>query len=101
MPRALAEGIRAAGHECDGTKRLIGAMASDEDIARLANRLSAVVVSKDVDFLDLVDRGVLQTPLVRICLPNMRTRQACEAILPRLPAIVAAIDGGQTIIEIR
>ena len=101
MPRALARGIQDAGHECDGTRRLIEADATDLDIAELANRLGAVVLSKDVDFVDLVRRGVLRTPLVRICLPNMKAHETCEAIQPLLPYIVASIGEGQTIIEIR
>ena len=53
MPRALEAGIRAAGHECDGARRLIGADASDVEIAEVANQLGAAVLSKDVDFVDL------------------------------------------------
>ena len=101
MPRALAAGIRAAGHECDGARRLIGADASDVEIAEVANQLGAAVLSKDVDFVDLVHRRVLRMPLIRVCLPNMKARETCDAILPLLPAIVASIAEGQTIIEIR
>ena len=101
MPRALAAGIRAAGHECDGARRLIGADASDVEIAKVANQLGAAVLSKDVDFVDLVHRRVLRMPLIRVCLPNMKARETCDAILPLLPAIVASIAEGQTIIEIR
>ena len=67
----------------------------------MANELGAAILSKDVDFVDLVHRGVLRTPLIRICLPNMKARETCAAILPLLPEIVAAIGEGQTIIEIR
>jgi predicted nuclease of predicted toxin-antitoxin system len=101
MPRALAIGIRDAGHECDGARRLVGADASDLEIARIANKLGAAILSKDVDFVDLVHRGVLQTALIRVCLPNMNARETCNAILPMLPGIVASIAEGQTIIEIR
>jgi predicted nuclease of predicted toxin-antitoxin system len=101
MPRALEAGIRAAGHECDGARRLIGADASDVEIAKVANQLGAAVLSKDVDFVDLVHRRVLRMPLIRVCLPNMKARETCDAILPLLPTIVASIAEGQTIIEIR
>ena len=101
MPRALAAGIRDAGHECDGARRLIRADASDAEIAQTANRLGAAVVSKDVDFVDLVRRGVLRMPLIWVCLPNMKARETCDAILPLLPTIVTSIAEGQTIIEIR
>jgi predicted nuclease of predicted toxin-antitoxin system len=94
-------GIRDAGHECDGARRLIGADASDLEIARMANQLGASILSKDVDFVDLVHRGMLLTPLIRVCLPNMRARETCNAILPLLPGIVASIAEGQAIIEIR
>ena len=54
-----------------------------------------------VDFVDLVHRGVLRMPLIRVCLPNMNARETCEAILPLLPNIVVSIGEGQSIIEIR
>lgn len=101
MPRALAAGIRDAGHECDGARRLIGADASDAEIAQLANRLGAAVLSKDVDFVDLVRRRVLLVPLIWVCLPNMKARETCGAILSLLPTIIASINDGQSIIEIR
>jgi predicted nuclease of predicted toxin-antitoxin system len=101
MPRALAAGIRAAGYECDGARRLIGPGASDVEIAKMANQLDAAVLSKDIDFVDLLHRGILRTPLIRICLPNMRARETCDAILPLLPGIVASIKEGRTIIEVR
>lgn len=101
LPLALAAGIRAAGHTCDQVGKLIPSDASDLEIAHLANATGAVVVSKDVDFVDLVHRGALRTALVRIRLLNMMAPQTCAAVLPLLPRIVASIEAGERIIEIR
>lgn len=101
LPPALASAIRAVGHDCDEARKLIPPDSLDSEIANLANALGAAVLSKDVDFVDLVDRGVLHTALVRIRLPNMMAEETCAAVLPRLPSIIKSIEAGERIIEIR
>lgn len=101
LPRRLAAGLRAAGYQCDLTRQLLAADASGVEIARLANALGSAVLSKDIDFVDLARRGVLHVPLVRIRLQNMTAQETCDAVLPLMPSIVAAIQEGQRIVEIR
>ena len=58
-------------------------------------------MSKDSDFVDLIDRRILGTALVWIRVPNTPAEELCDAILPQLPSIVARIASGETIVEIR
>ena len=101
LPPALGEGIRAAGHQCDEVRKLIPSDSLDVQVAAVANELDAVVLSKDVDFVDLVGRGILRTALVHIRLLNMTASETCAAVLPRLPSIIASIDAGERIVEVR
>ena len=101
LPPMLASGLLAAGHDCDHTSTLLGADAQDTTIASTANELTSILMSKDLDFVDLVRRGVLQVPFVHIRLGNMSARATCAIIWSRLPQIVMAIEGGYRIVEIR
>ena len=101
LPPVLAAAIRAEGHQCDEVRSLIPPHSTDLEIVALANRLDAVVISKDIDFVDLVERGVLRTGLVRIRLLNMMAKETSAAILPRLGEIVEAIEAGERIVEVR
>ena len=51
--------------------------------------------------MELSRRGVLRMPLVRIRLPNMTARAICDAILPQLPRILASLQAGERVIEIK
>lgn len=56
-------------------------------------------MSKDVDFVDLLTRRVLRTALVRIRLRNMMAHETTTAVLLDLPNIVAALERGETLVE--
>lgn len=101
LPPALAAGICSAGHECDEARKLIVPHSSDNAIAELANALGAAIVSKDSDFVDLSIRGVLRTALVWIRIPNTPKEELRDAMLLQLPSIVARIEAGDRIVEIR
>lgn len=97
----LSAGLRTAGHQCDHVSTLLGADAQDINIALAANQLRAVLISKDSDFVDLASRNTLQVPLVRIRLGNMTKQATCAIVLARLPQIVAALEAGGRIVEVR
>ena len=100
LPPKLAVELRAAGHTCDETAKILSPDARDVEIAAFANASGAVLFSKDSDFVELSQRGILRMPLVRIRLRNMTARATCEAVLPLLPQILASLAAGERIIEI-
>jgi predicted nuclease of predicted toxin-antitoxin system len=93
--------LRAAGHSCDEAAKALSPDATDVEIAAFANASGAVLMSKDADFVELSHRGVLLMPLVRIRLRNMTARDTCAAVLPQLSRILASLEAGERIIEIR
>lgn len=74
---------------------------ADVDIARCANETASILITKDHDFLDFMKRGVLTGPLVHVGLGNMTAAVTVAILLARLPAIIRAIESGETLIEIR
>jgi predicted nuclease of predicted toxin-antitoxin system len=97
----LALQITSAGYDCIHMGDVLPVNATDPDIARLANRLGVVLITKDADFYDLRLRDVLQVPLVWMRTGNMSNRQLSGILLPKLPRIASAIAAGERIIEIR
>lgn len=82
-------------------RTLLTPETADTAIAARANELAAVMVSKDADFFDLKHRGVLTSPLVWVRLGNVTSVYLCDTLGARIPEICAALDAGQTIVEIR
>lgn len=75
--------------------------AHDLAVAGEANRLGAVLVSKDADFVQLSARGLLQTPFVWLRSGNMTTARLWYLLDPLLPAIVLAVEAAERVIEVR
>jgi predicted nuclease of predicted toxin-antitoxin system len=75
--------------------------ADDRDVALAANRLDAVLITKDADFLDLKARGGLRGALVWLRCGNMSNRRTAQILLPAVPGIVATIAAGESVVEIR
>jgi predicted nuclease of predicted toxin-antitoxin system len=101
LPPKLAVELRAAGHDCDEVAKVLSSDAPDMEIAAFANASGAALLSKDVDFVDLLHRGILRVPLIRVRLRNMAARDTCEAVLSQLPRILASLGAGERIIEIK
>ena len=60
-----------------------------------------VVVSKDDDFLHLASRPGDQGRLVWVRIGNCRKQALLEAFAKALPQVVAALNGGSRIVELR
>ena len=101
LAAGLVPAIRHAGVACDHVRAFLPASADDREIADLANRLEAALVTKDNDFRDLRMRAVLRMPLVWLRTGNMSNRQTRDLLVQRLPAIDAAVARGETTIEVR
>jgi predicted nuclease of predicted toxin-antitoxin system len=101
LPPRLISGMRAEGHDCDHVSILLSPQALDTEIAAAANERAAVLMSKDIDFVDLVQRGVLRVALVHVRLGNMSAHATCSVLWSRLPQIVDSVQAGQRIVEIR
>ena len=101
MPPRLVREFTGLGHECLQVRSLLPLTSRDITIAEKANELAAVMVSKDSDFVDLQERGVLRVPLLRVRLGSVTSALICTAFRQRIPAICAAIEAGERLVEIR
>lgn len=101
LPPRLVKEFTTRGHECLQVRTLLTPDTADTVIAAKANEIAAVMVTKDEDFFHLKKRGVLKTPLVWLRMGNVTSVHLCDGLGPRIPEICAALEAGQTIVEIR
>ena len=100
LPPALARWLAARGHEAEHVGDRKMADASDGEIWDLALADAAVIVTKDEDF---AQRKLLagQGPVVIwIRRPNTRRRALLAWFETVLPHILAALERGETLIEV-
>jgi predicted nuclease of predicted toxin-antitoxin system len=100
MPPRLVREFTAFGHDCLQVRTLLTPDASDVLISQTANELSAIMVTKDADFVDFAARGVLQGPLVWVRLGNVTSVMLCDDFRLRIPAICTAIEAGERLVQI-
>lgn len=101
LPRQLIGLLAKAGHEASHVFDHLPPDAADVEIAQLANRLGASVVSKDADFRDLVGRGLLDLTLVHVRLPHLHREDLLQRVDLALPDVVSAVRRKAPIVEIR
>lgn len=101
MPPELAVRLSGAGHEAVHVFDRLPPDASDIDVAAEANRLGAILVSKDEDFVDLAARGILTMQLLWVRSGNMTTKRLWRLLEPLLPEIESAFAADERIVEIR
>lgn len=101
LPPGLARRLVVAGHEASHVFEILPADASDADVAAAANRLDAILLSKDEDFVPLAIAGRLLRPLLWIRSGNMTTARLWSTLEPLLPEIEATFAAGERIVEIR
>jgi predicted nuclease of predicted toxin-antitoxin system len=97
LPVALAEWLRWRGYEAAHVSEFGLEQASDTEIARHAVQTSAVLLTKDADFLRLRLDGLR---IVWICLGNATTPTLIAALGRAFPEIEACLSAGQMVIEV-
>ena len=99
LPPALARRIEALGHSAEHVVDCGLATAADDVIRTYAANIGAVIVTKDEDF---AIRRVLQEgpAVVWLRIGNTRRAELLRRIDGDLAAIVAALERGETLVEI-
>ncbi len=101
LPPGLADYLREAGHEADHVNR-IGLGASDDRVIwDHACHTRAVLITKDADFLSLANDEESGVPVVWVRLGNVSNPVLRHVFEAALPELVAALDAGERIVEIR
>ncbi|MFM8330989.1 MAG: DUF5615 family PIN-like protein [Candidatus Methylumidiphilus sp.] len=101
LPTALARMIEASGIPACHVRDVGLDTASDREIWRYAKTHGFTVVSKDEDFLHLAKRDTAGPALVWARLPNRRKAELLASFQAVLPQLVAALESGQKVVEIR
>lgn len=101
LPAALARWLSSQGF--DAVHVLDRDLARDDDHALwdLAISESRIMVSKDEDFFHLAHRAGDGGRLLWLRVGNCRKQSLIDSIQKMMPAIQAAFDEGQRIVEIR
>ncbi len=99
LPPLLAEALRQAGCEAVHVIDLGLQAATDEQIWDEAISRSAVLVTKDSDFA-LRRAATNDGPAILwVRVGNRSNRKLIELLMPALPAIIAAIERDEAVIE--
>jgi predicted nuclease of predicted toxin-antitoxin system len=95
----LARSIESLGHRAEHVFDLGLAQASDDHVRAIAAESGAVIVTKDEDFA--VHRILHSGPsVVWIRIGNTRRKELLKRCDAELPTIVAALERGETLIEV-
>jgi len=99
LPPALARRLEALGHIAEHVADIGMDAASDDAVRTYAVRVGAVIVTKDEDFA--IRRLLTEGPaVVWLRLGNTRRAAVLSRVEADLPAIVAALERGETLIEV-
>jgi len=99
LPPALARRIESLGYDAQHVFDVGLATASDDRIRRHAGQTAAVIVTKDEDFAvhRIMHPG---PPIVWIRTGNTRRAELLRSFETKLSEIVAAIEAGETLVEL-
>ena len=100
LPAALVAQLEAEGLAATHVSSLLGYGATDEMIAREAERLQAILVTKDADFVQKSAGGALSCPVVWVRLGNMNNQALWSVLRPVLPQILEEIERGARVVQV-
>ncbi len=100
LPPALARWFVASGHEAEHVGDKGMQAASDTAIWDYALASSAAIVTKDEDFAQRKVLTAAGPVVVWIRLPNTRRRELLAWFETILPDVLAALERGETLVEV-
>ena len=101
LPPMLVRWFAAQGYQASHVFELDLNDASDRAIWRHAQSVGAVIVSKDADFAQLSIIDPSGPPVIWIRLGNMTTAVLIQALEQVVPILVAGLESGERLIEVR
>lgn len=90
FPGLIAESMRSLGLRD----------ASDHDIFQRAREEGVIIISKDHDFVDLIERHGPPPKLIWITTGNTSNAKMCEILNTSLWQAIDLLNAGETIVEI-
>ncbi len=101
LPPALARVLREAGHQAEHLEDVGLRHAKDYVIWDYARRNSAIIVTKDEDFVDRYRRRTEECVVLWLRLGNASTRRLLAWFMPLLPQLIQRLEAGDRFIEVR
>lgn len=101
LPPRLARALTERGHPSWHSGELGRLDAPDSAVWALARAQACAIISKDSDFLRLSVGSVDPVPLLLLRVGNCSRDRVIAIVCAQLPAIVAAFDAGEAIVEVR
>lgn len=101
LPKALAEHLRASGHDCVHVLEAGLGNAADSALCHYAEEQERILISKDEDFLYLASQRNSKIRFVWVRLGNCRTRSLLAAFDRFWPTLESCLRAGDRIVEIR
>jgi predicted nuclease of predicted toxin-antitoxin system len=95
----LVEFLRTRGCEAEHVSVVLTERTPDRDIVAYAERTGSVLVSKDADFVELIERRA-KAPLLWIRTGNTSHRLLVTRLGERWAFIVAELGAGKLIVEL-
>ena len=101
MPPSLAEWLREAlAIDAAGVRDIGLRDADDKTIFAAARQAGATIVSKDQDFVELVQRLGAPPQLLWVTCGNVSNARMQKVMSATLPRAIALIEAGEAVIEI-
>ena len=101
LPIKLARALADSGHEAEHLEDAGLRHAKDGDIWTFSLRNHCIIVTKDEDFVDRFRRRGSGPVIVWLRIGNSSNRVLLAWFLPLLPAVLARIEAGDKLIEVR
>ena len=99
LPPALARRLESLGHAAEHVADLGLSQATDSEVRKHAAKTDATIITKDEDFA--VHRVLHEGPsVVWVRIGNSRRAALLERFETELSTIVAALERGETIVEL-
>lgn len=101
LPPGLGDTLASLGARAEHVTDVGLGVATDRDIWAWAKRAGAAILTKDQDFAALSRHDPSGPPVIWVRLGNTTNRSLRETLAPILPLVLAALDKGERLIEIR
>lgn len=100
LPPALARFLTSTGHQAEHVYDIGMGAVSDRAIWNYALQNNAVIITKDEDFVSLVNIYPNAPPVVWIRVGNIGKQALLQWIEPMMARIIGEIESGEKLIEI-
>jgi predicted nuclease of predicted toxin-antitoxin system len=101
LPPALARWLAGRGHVAEHVLDLSMATTSDRTIWSHASACGAVIVTKDQDFANRRASELAGPQIVWLRCGNTRRHELLDWFERHFPAVLSALERGETLIEVR